>query len=90
MHKQSVRANSKGTYHLSEPGLPDQSRLKDNSTINPVSYTVYSPLFFRKIAEIERFALLPAILDEYQNYFGGGGGGGGAVWRNAKRSISAK
>ena len=31
------------------------------------------PLVFRKIAEIERFALRPAILDECQNYFGGRG-----------------
>ena len=30
-------------------------------------------LFFRKIAEIERFALRIAILDESQNYLGSGG-----------------
>ena len=36
-------------------------------------YTVHSPLFFRKIAEIERFALRVAILDESQNYLGSGG-----------------
>ena len=37
-------------------------------------YTVHSPLFFRKIAEIELFALRVAILDESQNYLGSGGG----------------
>ena len=38
-----------------------------------LKYTVHSPLFFRKIAEIERFALRVAILDESQNYLGSGG-----------------
>ena len=33
--------------------------------------------FFRKIIEIERFALRAAILHECQNYLGGGGGLGG-------------
>ena len=37
-------------------------------------YTVHSPLFFRKIFEIEHFALRAAILHECQNYLGGGGG----------------
>ena len=37
-------------------------------------------LFFRKISEIERFALRIAILDESQNYLGSGGGGGGVVF----------
>ena len=36
-------------------------------------YSVRSPLLFRKIVEIERFALLVAILDERQIYVGGGG-----------------
>ena len=40
--------------------------------------TVHSPLFFRKIIEIERFALRTAILDEYQKYLGGGTYLGGA------------
>ena len=40
--------------------------------------TVHSPLFFRKIIEIERFALRAAILRECQNYLGGGGGLGGS------------
>ena len=31
------------------------------------------PYFFSKIIEIERFALLAAILDECQNCIGGGG-----------------
>ena len=35
--------------------------------------TVHSPLFFRKIIEIERFALRAAIFHEYQNYLGGRG-----------------
>ena len=39
--------------------------------------TVHSPLFFRKIIEIERFALRTAILHECQNYLGGGAG---VVW----------
>ena len=33
--------------------------------------------FFRKIIEIESFALRAAILHECQNYLGGGGGLGG-------------
>ena len=40
--------------------------------------TVHSPLFFRKIVEIARFALRAAILHECQNYLGGGGGLGGS------------
>ena len=36
--------------------------------------TVHSPLFFRKIVEIERSALRVAISHECQNYLGGGGG----------------
>ena len=40
--------------------------------------TVHSPLFFRKIIEIERFVLQAAILLECQNYLGGGGGLGGS------------
>ena len=36
--------------------------------------TVHSPLFFRKIVEIERYVLRAAILHECQNYLGGGGG----------------
>ena len=39
--------------------------------------TVHSPLFFRKIIEIERLALRATILHECQNYLGGGGGLGG-------------
>ena len=39
---------------------------------------VHSPLFFRKIVEIERFALRAAILHECQNYLGGGDGLGGS------------
>ena len=35
--------------------------------------TVHSPLFFRKIVEIEGFALRAAILHECQNYLRGGG-----------------
>ena len=35
--------------------------------------TVHSPIFFRKIVDIERFALPAAILDECQIYLGGGG-----------------
>ena len=34
-------------------------------------WTVHSPLFFRKIIEVERFALRAAILHECQNYLGG-------------------
>ena len=42
------------------------------------SWTVHSPLFFRKIVEIERFALRAAIWHECQNYLGGDGGLGGS------------
>ena len=38
---------------------------------------VHSPVFFRKIIEIERFALRAAILRECQNYLGSGDGLGG-------------
>ena len=34
--------------------------------------TVHSPLFFRKMVAIERFALQAAILDECQNHLEGG------------------
>ena len=40
--------------------------------------TAHSPLFFRKIVEIERFELWAAILHERQNYLGGGSGLGGS------------
>ena len=33
-----------------------------------MKWTVHSPLFFRKIVEIERFPLRAAILHECQNY----------------------
>ena len=46
--------------------------------------TVHSPLFFRKIIEIESFALRAAILHECQNYLGGGGGLGGSEKNNYK------
>ena len=36
-------------------------------------FSVHSPLFSRKIVEIERYALGVAILDECQDYLGGGG-----------------
>ena len=38
--------------------------------------TVHTPLFYRKIVEIEDFALQVAILDECQIYLEGAGGGG--------------
>ena len=43
-----------------------------------ITLTDHSPLFFRKIAEIERFALRVAILHECQNYLGGRDGLGGS------------
>ena len=46
-------------------------------------------LFFRKIAEIECFALRIAILDESQNYLGSGGGGGGIFYTHS-RWLAAK
>ena len=48
-------------------------------------YTVHGPLSFRKIIEIERFALQTAILHECQNYLGGGGSLGGS-----ERSLPLK
>ena len=36
-----------------------------------MKWTVHSPLFFRQIVKIERFALRAAILHECQNYSGG-------------------
>ena len=44
---------------------------------HPDYWTVHTPLLFRKVVEIEDFALQVAILDECQNYLAGGGGGGG-------------
>lgn len=38
--------------------------------------TVHTPLFYRKIVEIEDFALQVAILNECQIYLEGAGGGG--------------
>ena len=42
--------------------------------------TIHSPLFFRKIIEIESFALRAAILHECQNYLGGG-----PVWEETRK-----
>ena len=42
------------------------------------NWTVHSPLFFRKIIEIEYLALRAAILHEFQNHLGDGGGLGGS------------
>ena len=39
---------------------------------------MHSPLFFRKIIEIEHIALRAAILHEFQNHLGDGGGLGGS------------
>ena len=44
--------------------------------------TLDSPLFFRKIIKIERFALRATILHECQNYLGGGGGLEGSEKKN--------
>ena len=46
--------------------------------IDTVKNSVHSPLFFRKIVEIERYVLRAAILHECQNYLGGGSGLGEA------------
>ena len=51
-----------------------------------LTQTVHSPLFFRKIIEIERFELRAAILHECQNYLWGGGGLGGSE-KNRGTSI---
>ena len=53
--------------------LPCEQSLLRSSCEQGTSNTVYSPLFFRKIVEIERFALRAAILHECQNYLGGRG-----------------
>ena len=45
---------------------------------NQYFQTAHSPLFFRKIVEIECFEFWAAILYECQNYLGGGGGLGGS------------
>ena len=50
--------------------------------------TVHSPLFFRKIVEIEGFALRAAILHECQNYLRGGGLGGGLFGRKREKHFS--
>ena len=56
-------------HRLSDNGhqTSEYGRRTSNITI-----TVHSPLFFRKIVEIERFALRASILDECQNYLGAG------------------
>ena len=48
--------------------------------------TFHSPLFSRKIVEIECYALRVAILDECQNYLGAGSSLGGSE----KNSIGKK
>ena len=53
--------------------LPCEQSLLRSSCEQGTSRTVYSPLFFRKIVEIERFALRAAILHECQNYLEGRG-----------------
>ena len=55
---------------------------------HPDYWTVHTPLLFRKVVEIEDFALQVAILDECQNYLAGGGGGGGRTVseRRAKKA----
>ena len=48
----------------------------EQNTIIRLSFidTVHIPLFFRKMVEIEGFALRASILHECQNYLGGGSG----------------
>ena len=43
---------------------------------NPDYWTVHTPLIYRKIVELEDFALQVAILDECQIYLAGSGGRG--------------
>ena len=45
----------------------------------------HSPLFFRKIVEIERFSLRAAILRECQNYLGAGAG---AILEKARKYLN--
>ena len=42
---------------------------------HPDYWTVHTPLIYRKIVEIEDFALQMAVLDDCQIYLKGGGGG---------------
>ena len=46
---------------------------------HPDYWTVHTPLIYRKIVEIEDFALQMAVLDDCQIYLKGGGGGSGTV-----------
>jgi len=65
-------------YHSNGPGRPKSfahieqcaGAFSQEGLVNQNS----SPLFFRKIVEIERFPLRAAILHECQNYLGGGCG----------------
>ena len=55
--------------------LTSQEEVEVHLHVNPIAsplffYTVHSPLFSRKIVEIERFASRASILLESQNYFG--------------------
>ena len=65
---------SKAYFHLKQYLLERCILMGWKIIKNVFCYTVHSPLFFRKIIEIERFALRAAILHECQNYLGGGGG----------------
>ena len=51
-----------------------QEKIQNNKLSLMEGITVHSPIFFRKIIEIERLALRATILHECQNYLGGGGG----------------
>ena len=57
-----------------ESNLLEQKAIQPPLFWFPKPWTVHSPLFFRKIIEIERLALRAAILHKCQNYLGDGGG----------------
>ena len=53
------------------------------------SQIVHSPLFSRKIVEIERYALRVVILDECQNYLRGAEEGLGGSEKNRETVITS-
>ena len=68
---------SHGTHHTEAIWVSWSTKIKNNNNLQESEsgrmYTVHSPVFFRKIVDIERFALRATILDKCQIYLGGGG-----------------
>ena len=67
---------SHGTHHTEAIWVSGSTKNKEQQFARNESgrmLTVHSPVFFRKIVDIERFALRATILDDCQIYLRGGG-----------------